>query len=138
MITVTCLACGSMTVNPVIGDADAELLHHAQFWPDCEVDGHGIEEGPAACFSNVRGERVLFLDAKTVANSKTAVPGTLLTVGSASCTIATGDGALRIGMVRPQSGEATPMPQFCRQSGLTAGDRLSDSTLQEAAPGGDC
>jgi methionyl-tRNA formyltransferase len=106
---------------------------------------HGGEElrrwiviTPGQCFCDVRGRRVFVLDAQIAANSRKAVPGTLLKIGSTACTIATGDGALRIGMIRLQPGEPVPMPQFCRQTGLTVGDRLGDSVVQEVAPGGDC
>jgi methionyl-tRNA formyltransferase len=93
---------------------------------------------PGQCFSNVRGQRVFFLDARTVATSRTTAPGTLLTIAATSCTVATADGALRIGMIRLQSGEPMPAPHFCRQSGLTIGDCFADAIPQDLAPGGDC
>jgi methionyl-tRNA formyltransferase len=88
---------------------------------------------PGQCFTEVDGQRVFLLDARITANTRKAVPGTLLKIGSTNCTIATADGALRIGMVELQSGQPMPMPQFCRQAGIAIGDCFGDSILQETA-----
>jgi len=37
----------------VVGDAEAEFLHHAQVLPDGEIDGHSIEQRAAALVSHV-------------------------------------------------------------------------------------
>jgi len=88
---------------------------------------------PGQCFTAVRDHRIHFCDAKIAANPEQAAPGTLLKIGSAYCTIATGDGALRIGTIRLCSGEQMPMPKFCRQANLSVGHSLMDSIFEEAA-----
>jgi methionyl-tRNA formyltransferase len=93
---------------------------------------------PGQRFINVHGQPVFFLDAKIAAYSRKTMPGTLLKTGPRSCTIATGDGALRIGMIRVQTGEPMPMPQFCRLTGMVIGDYFGDSIPQDATPRGDC
>ena len=80
--------------------------------------GVGSSLPRANASSTFAGKRVFFLRRKTRCKSANR-PRREHCSRSAStgCTIATGDGALRIGMIRTSSGEPMPMPQFCRQIG---------------------
>jgi hypothetical protein len=53
-------------------------------------------------------------------------PGTLLSIAPAGCTIATGQGAVRLGRIQLASGQELPLSDFCRQIGAAAGDCLGE------------
>ena len=48
-------------------------------------------------------------------------------IGRSGCTIATGDAALRLDRIELPTAERMPMSQFCRESGLAVGDRVSEA-----------
>ena len=110
---------------------------------------------PGKCFTTLREERIYLLDARVAGREKgtgpgfptgpeagaergTAAgtekthlsifspPGTLLTIAPPGCTIATGQGALRLGRIQIASGQELPLSDFCRQIGATTGDCLGE------------
>jgi methionyl-tRNA formyltransferase len=122
---------------------------------DAETLRRWITITPGKCFATVRGERVYLLDAKLaagrrreksenrVSNSRSTgilpvaekhgrdaraaggPPGTLLRIASAGCTIAAGQGAVRLERIRLPSGEELPLMDFCRQIGAARGECLA-------------
>jgi hypothetical protein len=50
----------------------------------------------------------------------------LLTIAPPGCTIAAGQGALRLGRIQLASGQELPLWDFCRQIGATTGDCLGE------------
>ena len=93
---------------------------------------------PGQCFADVRRTAGFLSGCDSCRKiQRKAVPETLLSIGRSGCTIAARNGALRICMVRLEKDEGLSMPEFCRQMGMAMGDRVGDSILQKAAPGGD-
>jgi len=93
-----------------------------------------IATTPGECFIDVLGNRLFLQDARLAPNPNMAAPGTLLTIASTGCTIAAEDGALRIVMVRPSSGESMRMSDLCRQLGLSVGGSVVGAIAHETSP----
>lgn len=83
-----------------------------------------IRTSPGQCFCEISGQRVFFMDADAVSFSKT-IPGVLVKIGRTVCTIAAGQGALRVRRVRRDGADEQSMPQLCHELGLKVGDLLN-------------
>ncbi len=86
---------------------------------------------PGKCFALAGQTRIYFLDAKVAANPRGAAPGTVLRIGRFGCTIAAGDAALRLDRIEVPTAARMPLAQFLRESGLTVGDRISETAALE-------
>ena len=86
---------------------------------------------PGQCFATIGQTQIYFLDAKLATNPQGAAPGTVLDIRRFGCTIATGDGALRLNRIELPTAKQMPMSQFCHESGLAIGDRVSEATKTE-------
>jgi len=97
-------------------------------WPrSAEELRRWIAATPGKCFAAAGQTRIYFLDARLAANPRGAAAGTVLRIGRFGCTIASGDGALRLDRIELPTARRMPMAQFCRESGLTVGDRVSEA-----------
>ena len=94
---------------------------------DAEQLRRWIQTSPGQCFCEVAGQRLFFMDAETerVAGADRPSPGDLVRIGRTGCTLAAGNGALRLRRVRlGQAGEKS-MAQLCQELGLRVGNSLS-------------
>lgn len=92
-------------------------------WPAEKIRRYIIVT-PGRCFSEVGGERLYYLDARSEQDKRAASPGTLLRLGRARTLIATGQGHVSIGEVRLEGGSVEPLVNLCRRRGLSPGNRL--------------
>jgi methionyl-tRNA formyltransferase len=93
---------------------------------DAEQLRRWIQTSPGQCFHEIGGQRVFFMDADmvTLAASSEFPAGALMCIGRTTCTVATGQDALRLGRVRREQPGEQSMPQLCRELGLQPGDAL--------------
>ncbi len=122
---------------------------------------------PGKCFTTLREEQVHLLDATVVERkkgtgpippngpeagaergvaekngkshlSRSSSPGTLLRIAAAGCTIAAGQGAVRLTRIQLASGQELPLSDFCRQIGAAAGDCLGEEGDSRLLPDRSC
>jgi methionyl-tRNA formyltransferase len=80
---------------------------------------------PGRCFFEAAGQRVYVVTAELSPTATTAASGTLLDVGRSTCTVATGQGTLRLKSVYPRGSREQPAAEWCRGVGLHSGDVLA-------------
>jgi methionyl-tRNA formyltransferase len=80
---------------------------------------------PGQCFFEVAGQRVYVVAAELSPTATTAASGTLLDIGRSTCTVATGQGALRLNSVRHSGGHEQTAAAWCRGANLHVDDRLA-------------
>lgn len=86
----------------------------------------GCDPQPGA-WSSLKGLKVQFYSAKRLDEApgrRKAEPGEVLGVGDDGVAIATSDGALLVGRLRPQGGSKLDAALFARQLGLKEGDKF--------------
>jgi methionyl-tRNA formyltransferase len=125
--------------QPTEGGSYFSAAREADFCVDwsegAEKLSRWINITPGKCFATIRGERVYLWGAKVAARSlDMPAAGTLLKIAAAGCTIAAGQGAVRLGRVQLASGRQLSLSDFCRQAGLTAGDLLCGPPPQNSRP----
>lgn len=84
-----------------------------------------INASPGQCFSQVVGQRLYLFDAEPHRAALSPPPATLLAVGHSTITVASSDGAVRLGRVRSEDGSAQSAAGWCRMHGLRPGDSLT-------------
>jgi len=122
---------GSLAVSPQ-GEAGASYFSsvgESDFRLDWARDAgelcRWIRTSPGACFADVNGERVYFLDAEALPSPAATAPGVVVKLGRSAATVATGQGTLRFRRVRRKDTSPTSMADWCRGRGLTCGASLS-------------
>ena len=88
-----------------------------------------ISTSPGQCFFDAAGQHVYVVAAEHVPTDMTAAPGTLLAIGRSTCTVATGQGALRLKSVRPRDGHEQTAAGWCRDAGSHSPWRTSSEPL---------
>jgi len=91
-------------------------------WPARKIR-RWIHITPGRCWSDVRGTRVFFLDARSGSRDSQAAAGEILTLGRLRCTIAAGEGQVTLGHVAT-SRSTTTMAKLCAQMRIAVGDSL--------------
>lgn len=82
-----------------------------------------VNASPGQCFSHFTGQRLYLFDAEPH-RAASSPPATLLAVGRSTMTVASSDGAVRLGGVRTEDGSAQSAAGWCRMHGLRPGDSL--------------
>ena len=103
-----------------IGEDDFKL----DWFRAAEVLRRWIQTSPGQCFCDIAGRRLYFVEAEAVGSDGGASPGVLVQIGRTSCTVSTGEGALRVRRARLVEEGEKPPPQLFRELGLKQGDAL--------------
>ena len=93
-------------------------------WPAEKIRRH-IVMTPGKCFTSLAGRRLYFYRAEKARGQWEAAPGTLLSIGRVRCAVATGEGAVWLGLARLSDGPEQPAAAICRQLGLKPGNKLA-------------
>ena len=95
---------------------------------DAEQLRRWIHVSPGVCFCEIAGRRAFLLEARVVPGDDGAPPGVVVRIGRTSCTVAAGQGALRLNKARLEEGGEKFMAQLCGELGLKEGVRLDFSS----------
>lgn len=79
---------------------------------------------PGKCFTEVRGHRLTFLDARTSTWERDELPGTILETGRSKGTVAASRGAVVLRRVQLDGGPPIPCAECLHSLGLKCGDNL--------------
>jgi methionyl-tRNA formyltransferase len=112
----------------------ARDFHIDWSWPARKIR-RWIHITPGRCWSDVRGVRVNYLDARSGRRDREAAAGQILSLRRISCTVAAGDGEVTLSRVVSGPGETT-MAELCAWMGLSVGDLLVQPTSAGALSGG--
>ena len=83
-----------------------------------------IQTSPGECWRMLVGRRVYFMDAKAIRHPGAATPGQLIQLGRYTATLATGENALVVHWVQPDSEKKRRLSSLCAELGLKVGDLL--------------
>ena len=92
---------------------------------DAEKLRRWICTSPGQCFCEVAKQSVFLLDAECERLSVSRPSGTVVRIGRAHCSVATGKNLLQLRRVRLESGVEQSMAQLCRTLAVEVGSRLS-------------
>ena len=79
---------------------------------------------PGRCFSDIAGRRLYMHQADGARSLSKRAPGTIVNLGRKWVTIATGDGAVRLGLASLQDGNKRSMVSICQELGAGIGTVL--------------
>ena len=91
---------------------------------DAEELCRWIHTTPGKCFCDMKGSRVLFMDAQVVGRPGGEVPGTLIRLDETFCDVATGKEALRVRSVRLSGCNTALLRRLCQELDLEVGDSI--------------